>query len=408
MTNNLNCRISDQELIEIINFGNQPLGNGFLQEGNFNKEYFFEMKLGFCAESKMVQLFNQPKSEKMFNENYLFFSETSKYMQVYFEDLFKNFLSNDYINKNKFIIEIGCNDGIFLKHAAKNNIKCLGIEPSKNVAEISKNKGIEVINNFFTSKLCNEIINEHGKVDLIYAANVMCHIEDIKDVIYGASLLLSDKGLLVFEDPYLLDIIEKTSYDQIYDEHVYLFSLTSVEKLVNLFGLEIFHAERTNTHGGSMRYYISKKNNYNKSENALNYFNKEKKIDLSDVNTYFKFKKNVENSKNDLINLLNQLKKNGKKISGYAATSKSTTILNYCKIDSELIECIYDTTPQKIGLFSPGMHIPVCDFKAFYEAYPDYAFLFAWNHFKEISNKEKKFVESGGKWITHVPNVSLI
>jgi len=328
-------------------------------------------------------------------------------MQSHFEELYKKFLKNNYINKDKFIIELGCNDGIFLKHSKSHNVKCLGVEPSKNVAEIAKNKDIDVINNFFSSDLANDIKADYGQADLIYAANVMCHIPDLKDVIKGVSSLLNDNGILVFEDPYLLDVIEKTSYDQIYDEHVYLFSLTSIQYLVDMFGLEIFDVEHLNTHGGSMRYYISKKNKYKITTNALDYFKKEKENNLSDIDTYFKFKKNVENSKHELVNLLINLNESGKRVCGYAATSKSTTILNYCKIGTDLIESIYDTTTEKNGTLSPGMHIPINNFDEFYNNYPDYSFLFAWNHLNEILAKEKDYMSSGGKWITHVPNVSI-
>jgi len=162
------------------------------------------------------------------------------------------------------------------------------------------------------------------------------------------------------------------------------------------------------THGGSMRYYISKKNKFKISERANAFFNKEGSAQLDNYDTYVNFKNNVEISKIKLVNLLKEIKNNNKKICGYAATSKSTTILNYCKIDNNLIDCIYDTTPEKNGLMSPGMHIPVKNFDNFYKKFPDYSFLFAWNHSKEIFDKEKDFSNSGGRWITHVPIVSVI
>ncbi len=402
------CRIKKDKLIPFLNLGKQPLANGFI--GNKNtKEYFYNLKVGFSKKSKMVQLLYVPKKEKMFNNNYAFYSSTSRFMDIHFEKFskkIKSFVKSKNIKK-PLVVEIGSNDGIMLKRFK--NFDHVGVEPSKNVANVCKNKQkCNVINEFFNISTVKKILKSFKKkVDIYYSANVMCHIEDIKTVFINISNSLSDKGIFVFEDPYMGEVIKKNSYDQIYDEHVYLFSLQSINNLANLCNLQLFDAEPQLTHGGSMRYFLCKKKRYSKTKRLRSLFSIEKKLRLDKLSTYKKFAKNVYKSKVELINLLKKIKKNGKKISAYGATSKSTTIFNFCKIDNNLIDNYYDSTKMKQNKFSPGVHIPVKSFSKM-KNYPDYFFLSAWNHKKEIFDKEKEFKKKGGRWILHVPKVRLV
>jgi methylation protein EvaC len=224
----------------------------------------------------------------------------------------------------------------------------------------------------------------------------------------GVKLLLKPKGVLIFEEPYLGDIIQKTSYDQIYDEHAFYYSVGSVSYLVDKHGMEVIDVLPQKTHGGSMRYVISHKGAYPISQAVKKQMELEKEIGLEIPETYVKFKQNVEKSKHDLMQLLTSLKKQGKRVVGYGATSKSTTVTNYCGITPDLVEFIADTTPIKQGKLSPGAHIPVKPYEEFANNYPEYALLFAWNHAEEIMAKEKKFVEQGGKFIVYVPEVKII
>ena len=253
-----------------------------------------------------------------------------------------------------------------------------------------------------------DIHRAHGTADYIIAANVICHIPDIIDLAQSIELLLSAKGRFIFEEPYLGDIIEKCSYDQIYDEHVFLFSCLSIKRLFNMVGLELIDVWHSPTHGGSMRYTIGRANEYKISENVKHALDKELAMGLNNISTMFKLGERIKKSKILLVNLLENIKLEGKTVCGYAATSKSTTILNYCNIGPELINCIYDSTPIKHGKYSPGMHIPVVSTDKFKKDCPDYSSLFEWNHINEIMAKESDYHNHGGKWITHVPTVQLL
>lgn len=403
------CRVSQKKLIEIAGFGRQPLGNGFLSRTQFASEYFFPMAVGFCPESKMLQLMEQPDPKKMFHENYAFFSSTSSHMQNHFrkfsDQILKRFPEEGH---DPFVVELGCNDGILLKYFSQKKIRHLGIEPSQNVARIAASQGVRTISEFFSEDLADQILQKDGPADFFLSANVMCHIPDISGVARGIKRLLKPKGLLIFEDPYLGAMIEKTSYDQIYDEHVFLFSALSVQRLFRNVGMELVSVEPQKTHGGSMRYTLAHAGAYPPDPKVKLLLDHEKNLGLDRVDGFSRFAKKVKKSKNDLILLLSELKRKGKKVAGYAATSKSTTILNYCQIGPELISCIYDTTPLKHGKFSPGMHIPIRPYEEFLREPPDYAFLFAWNHAEEIMEKERGYLANGGKWITHVPETRVI
>jgi len=402
------CLICVSEYSSFVDFGFMPIANAFATKEQIKNEYTFPMKVGFCGNCNMVQLVEQPDREKMFHGNYAFFSSTSNYMKEHFK-LFSNSVSKlQDLNENSFVVEVGCNDGILLENFIIENIPCLGVEPSENVAQVAMEKGIEVIMKFFDRPLAEHILQSHQKADAILSANVMCHIPYIHSIYDGVKTLLKDDGVFIFEDPYLGEIIEKTSFDQIYDEHVFLFSALSVNYLANMHDLELVNVEPQITHGGSMRYTIAHKGIKIVSQNVIKLIDQEKKLGLDKNQSYFSFTDNVNKIKNDLINLLTKLKNDGKKVVAYGATSKSTTVTNYFGITPDLVECIYDTTPIKQNKLSPGAHIPVLPYEQFRESNPDYVLLFAWNHATEIMKKESDYMCNDRHWITYIPNVKVI
>ena len=408
MTTNL-CRVSGAALTKVLDFGMQPLGNGFLEAENCKDEYFFPMEIGYSEVSMMFQLIEQPAPEKMFHDHYAFYSSTSNFMALHFKQFAQQVIQSGYLTKDDpFVVELGCNDGIMLKNFAEESIRHLGIEPSLNVALEANKHGVRTRSEFFSEELAEIIVSEEGQADAFLAANVMCHIPDILGVVKGIKKLLKPTGVVMFEDPYLGDVIAKTSYDQIYDEHVFLFSALSIQYLFGLQGMELIDVLPQKTHGGSMRYVLAHQGAHPVKETVKQLLAKEKAQGLDRLVTFETFRANVEKSRSNLVALLSDLKAQGKRVAGYAATSKSTTVLNYCGIGSDLIEYICDTTPIKQGKLSPGVHIPVVPYETFRNNPPDYAVLLAWNHAEEIMAKEKNFVSAGGKWIVHVPEVKVL
>ncbi|ADG94207.1 C-methyltransferase [Arcobacter nitrofigilis DSM 7299] len=403
------CLICDLKVEKFIDFGQQPIANGFLTESQFNNEYFFKMEVGFCPNCKMVQLLEQPDREQMFHENYAFFSSTSDYMKEHFKNFAYSVIEKQLLAEDSLVVEIGCNDGIMIENFLNKNIPHLGVEPSKNVADIARSKGINVTSEFFDSKLALDVIEKYGKADAILSANVMCHIPYMHSIFEGIEKLLKDDGIFSFEDPYAADIVQKASFDQIYDEHTFLFSVMSVSYLANIHGLEVIDVEPQVTHGGSMRYTLAHKGRKEVSINVQNQIQKEKELGLDNIEAYNNFTRKVNIVKDDLMKLLNELKEKNKKVVAYGATSKSTTVTNFFGITPEHLEFICDTTPTKHNKFSPGAHIPVIPYEKFKDSKPDYVLLFAWNHAKEIMEKEKEYMEANGiKWIMYVPDVKVI
>ena len=388
-----------------MSFGKMPMANGFLRKKNFNREFFYNLEVGFCKKNYLFQINDHPKSPKIFSDNYPFFTSQSKYMTLHFERYFFWLKKNSYINRFSNCIEIGSNDGTFLKNFKKNKIKCTGYEPAKNVVMHKNNKGLDVINNFFSYKNVSKNKKIKSKIDLICAANVICHIPDLNDLIKAVDYVLTKNGCFIFEEPYLGSMFRKNSYDQIYDAHVYMFSVHSIKKIFEEKGFMLLDAVPQTTHGGSMRYVVVRKNNNKMTKNLKKIIKQELKQKLNKLESCIKFKKQCTKSKINFYKKIINLKKKGLKICGYAASAKSTTVLNYCKLNNNHIDYIADSTKEKVGKYTPGSHIPVVSIDYFRKNLPDVAIIFSWNHKMEIVSKEKEFKKKRGLWISHVKNV---
>ena len=393
---------------KFLDLGMQPLANKYLTKKditNKNKEQFYHLEVGFNSKTKLVSIVNTVPSKKMFDDNYPYRSSMSQTMILSFKKLAKNLL-NTY-NPN-FILEIGSNDGSLIKNFSKKKAIC--VEPCKNLAKITKRMGYKTYASFWNIRLAKKIKSKIKNVDLIYSANTLSHINDLNSVFRSIAYVLSSDGILIIEDPSLLECLQKISYDQFYNEHIYVFSLLSINNLIKKYELEVFNIEKLNTHGGSSRYYIKKVSN-NKFEihkKVKIQLNRELRYGINKYSTYIEFKNKVESSKKKLKQIFLKLKKKNKKIIGYGATAKASTVLNYCNIKNETLEYFLDTTPNKIRKYMPGTHIYIKNYNKTSLNKVDYAFLGAWNFKEEIFKKEKRYIENGGKFITHVPIPRII
>ena len=358
-----------------LNLLKQPITNSYLSKINnrvIKKEFFYNLSVAYDNKTHLVSL-SKPVNPKMqFTDKYAHRASQSITMLKSFKKISKNLKKRF---KPKKTLEIGSNDGVFLKNFKKKEI--IAVEPCLNLAKITKKKGYLTYPEFWTKKLSKKIFKKHNGLDLIYAANTICHIPNLREVFDAISISLDKNGVFVFEDPYIGAVLKMNSYDQFYDEHVHLFSLLSISKFT-----------------------VKKKVTLLKK--------KEIKQGLNKFKTYKKFSLRVKKSKKELLTLLKKIKLKGKKVISYGASYKSATIFNYCNIGTELIEYATDTTKNKQGKFTPGKHIPIRSPNGEIEDNVDYAFLGAWNFVKEIKKKEKNFLKRGGKFISHVPNVKLI
>ena len=392
---------------KFLDLGLQPLANKYLKKKDLieKKDHLYHLEVGFNAKTKLVSILNIISAEKMFDNKYPYRSSMSKTMLNSFKKLAQKVTKT--FNPN-FIIEIGSNDGAFIKNFDRK--KVIGIEPCSNMANITKSMGYKTYSNFWDIKLAKKIKSKVKNIDIIYAANTVSHIRNLNLFFNSINHILSDNGILIIEDPSLLECFKKVSYDQFYNEHIYIFSLLSIKNLIKKYKLEVFNIEKLSTHGGSLRYYIKRDSNnkFRTNKKVKEQLNQEIKFGLDRFLTYIKFSKNVENSKKKLIAIFSKLKKQNKKIIGYGSTAKACTILSFCKITSETLDYFFDTTPNKIGKYMPGSHIYVKRYSKPLTNEADYVFLGAWNFKKEIFKKEKKYIKNGGKFITHVPVPKII
>jgi len=392
---------------KFLDLGKQPITNSYLEDvkkKTVNNEFFYNLKVGFDKNNYLVSLMKFVNPRKQYTNKYAHRASQSQTMNKSFAFIAQKL-------KRRFkplkILEIGSNDGVFIKNFRKN--KVIAVEPCANLAKITRDNKFKTYNSFWTKKLAKKIIKNNKKVDLIYSANTISHIPNLKEVFSAVSLALSNNGVLVFEDPYIGSVIKINSYDQFYDEHVHLFSLLAVSKILLNTNLRVFDVEFIPTHGGSIRFYVCrKKSNFKETKNLKKLKYKEVKQGLHKFSTYIKFAHKVKKSKKDLLKILINLKKKNKKIISYGAAYKSTTVFNYCNIGSKLIDYVVDNTPNKQGKFTPGKHIPIVSPEKGFNDSVDYAFLGAWNFKKEIKKKEKSFLKRGGRFIIHVPKVKII
>ena len=390
--------------LKFLNLGRQPITNNFLIKKNPKSEFFYNLNLVFYNNTKLVSLSKFVPPKKMFNEKYAHRASASITMQKAYKKLARKI-------KNKFnpksILEIGSNDGVFLKHFSRTNN--IGVEPCKNLANITNKMKIETYDKFWTLKLSDKITKKHGKFDVIYSANTISHIHNLNETFKAIENSLCHEGIFILEDPSLLKSLKKIAYDQFYDEHAYVFSITALKNITKKTGLEIFNIEELKTHGGSNRVYFKRKKNKKVkiSINVDKHLSNEKKNGINNLKTYKIFAKKVKKSKEKLINIFRKLKNQKKIIIGYGATYKSSTVLNFCKINEKFISYFLDTTPSKVGKFTPGTHIPIKKYNGIPDDV-DYAFLGAWNFKDEIFKKERIFRKRGGRFITHVPLPKII
>jgi len=384
-----------------LNLGKQPLANSFLpnlSKKTIKHEFFYNLKVSFNDKNYLVSVSNPVNPRLQYTDNYAHRASESLTMRRAFK---KTAIKLKKKFNPKIILEIGSNDGVFIKNFDKK--KVIAVEPCKNLADLTKNK-FKTYPNFWNKKLAYKIFSKSNKADLIFSANTISHIPNLNETFEAIKLSLSKKGVLVIEDPSLFSVIKNNSYDQFYDEHVYLFSTLSISKVVEKFNLRLFDAERIETHGGSMRYFICKDEaNYKTTKNLISIIKSEKIRKLHKFSTYKAFSNRVQKSKNELLKILKSIKKKGKKIISYGATYKSATVFNYCNINSKLMKYVTDTTLNKQGRYTPGMHLPIISPEKGMNETVDYAFLGAWNFKKEIFRKEKKLIKKGIKFITHVP-----
>lgn len=404
------CRMCKSNNIQqFLDLGFSALSDNFLTIEQLDEsETFFPLKVFVCLDCGLCQLRYVVPPELMFNKDYPYDSSTTKTGREHFTKMGKDICDQFNLKQNSLVIDVGSNSGVLLNAFKSKGMKVLGIEPSSKLANVAITKGIDSIIEFFSEKLVNKILEKYGKVSVITGTNVFAHIDDLDDFMKSADSLLVEDGIIVIEAPYLLHLIENLEYDTIYHEHLSYLSVKPMVKFCKKFGFEIFEIKEQTIHGGTLRYFISRKNQHEISKNVSNYIELEEEKDLYSIQKLENFANSVQKHRKILMELLNGIKKDGKRIVGISAPAKGNTLLNYCKIDSKTLDYITERNPLKIGKFTPGMHIPVFSDEKLLEDQPDYALILAWNFADEIIQNNSQYREKGGKFIIPTPEPKIV
>ena len=403
----MQCYIcSNTNLTNFLNLGNHPPPLNFVtKERLLDKNEAFPLQVFFCSNCGLVQLGDAVDPRIMFKE-YLYTSGISTAFRAHLESFTEILVERFSPNKDDLVIDIASNDGTLLQFFKNSGSRVLGVEPS-NIADIAMKNGIQTVNDFFNEGVAKQILDENGQAKIITITNAFAHIKDLDSLMNGIRILLKEDGVFVSESQYLVDIIEKLEYDTIYHEHLRYYSLKPLIQLFEKYDMDVFDCERISSHGGSIRVYASLKGKFTKSDNVKNIIDYEDQLKLSEIETYQEFAKKIHENKNKLISLLLKIKEDGHKIVGISAPARSSTILNFCNINSENLDYIAEKSTLKIGKFTPGSHIEVVDDNQLVIDQPDFALLLSWHLSDSIVAKIR---DDGfkGKIILPLPEPKII
>jgi len=394
-----------------VDLSSSPPSNSYLTNKTINEpEKWYPLKVLVCDECWLVQTEDFVGKSEMFSEDYAYFSSFSSTWLKHAEEYVEKVTARFNINSKSLVVEIAANDGYLLQYVKNKGIPCYGIEPTHNTAEAARNKGIEIIEEFFSVDQANELLREGRQSDLIASNNVLAHVPDINDFVKGISILLKPNGIATFEFPHLLNLVELNQFDTIYHEHYSYLSLTAVLRIFEVNGLSVFDIEELPTHGGSLRVYAQRSDfGVNISSEAVNILkNKEDKYGMSNISFYKGFQYRIEKVKIEFLAFLIQAKQEGKQIVGYGAAAKGNTMMNFSGIREDIISYIVDKNPAKIGKFMPGSRVPIVDVNNILLTKPDYVIIFPWNLKDEIVLQLEFIKEWEGKFIVSIPELKII
>lgn len=403
------CRLcGGTQLTLVLKLAATPPANAFVSREELGKpQPVFPLDVFFCEDCSHVQLLDVVDPSVLF-ENYVYVSGTSPSFVAHFEAYAQHLIEAFELPREGLVLDIGSNDGTLLRFFQKAGMLVVGVDPARNIAEAATRNGIKTIPAFFNPKLATEIRKEHGPAKAITANNVFAHIDDLDSIVEGIRILLDRDGVFVFEVSYLVDVFENTLFDTIYHEHLDYHSVKPLVRFFDRLGMELIGAVRVSSHGGSLRGIAQLKGGPRAvGKSVAEAIANEEKLGLDRAETFRQFGRNIDSLKNELAKLLRELKGKGKKIAGFGAPAKATTLMYHFEIGPDLIEFIVDDSPLKQNLYTPGYHVPVVPSSAIYEQRPDYVVLLAWNFAGPIMKSHKAYTDAGGHFIVPIPKLEV-
>lgn len=406
-THRESCRACGSTDLEcVLELGDQPLANALLNGVvEFDREAFFPLDLVFCRGCSLVQILDVVDPEVLFG-HYLYVTGTSETISAHNERYAASVIARMGLGAGHLVAEIASNDGSLLSCFRAQGVRVLGIEPARNIAEMARQRGIETVGRFFDRQAGAEIASIHGRASAIIGNNVFAHVDDPVGFLRGCRDMLTDDGLVFIECPYTLDMMERGEYDTIYHEHLSYFSVTSLARVAESAGMSLESIERVPVHGGSIRTAFRKGGAHAVQPAAM--MAMERHEGLTSLDRWRKFGEAASQNRTDLLRLLNGLRANGARLAAYGAPAKGNTLLNYCGIGTDTIPWTVDRNPLKVGLYTPGMHIPVLPVETVMERRPDYLLVLPWNFADEIMRQQRAYADAGGRFILPIPTPRIV
>ena len=406
----LKCRMCKRPNLELfLDLGNIPRVDRFLSKNELNNnEPLYPLTVYLCMDCGLAQLgFIVPASD-LFNQNYAYESSTTKNRRENHDALAESACKIFKIKKNSLIVDIGSNVGLLLDSFKNRGMKTIGVDASSNIVEKANQNGIETILGFFNKEIVETIVSKHGQASVITATNLFAHIQNYFEFISALKKLLKNDGIFIFQVPHFLKLVKNNEYDTIYHEHISYFGLKPLMKFFEIHEMEIFDVLETDIDGGSIRCFVSYKNNFTPTSNISKILNDENNEGIYNLDRLKIFENDVVQQKSKLIKLLEELKKDGKKVIGVGAPAKGMTLLNYCNIGKDYLEYLTEKSNLKIGKYCPGMHIPIVADEQLIDDKPDYALILAWNFAEEIMKNLHEYKKLGGKFLIPIPSPKIV
>jgi SAM-dependent methyltransferase len=363
-----------------------------------------------CDRCWLVQTEDFVKADEMFANDYAYFSSYSTSWLEHAKNYVEKVSSRFKLNGESVVVEIAANDGYLLQYVKDKNIPCYGIEPTNSTAKAAREKGIEIIEDFFGINVAVNLEKQGRQADLIVANNVLAHVPDINDFVRGFPELLKPNGVATFEFPHVLNLIKNNQFDTIYHEHYSYLSLTSVCNIFKFNGLSVFDVEQISTHGGSLRIYAQRSDfeSHKVSESVIDLQKEEDEAGISSIKLYQGFQEKVEDIKLKFLSFLIKAKNDKLSVVGYGAAAKGNTLMNFSGVRPDLLTYVIDKSSAKQNKFMPGSRVPIMNEAQLKKDRPDYIVIFPWNIQNEIMDQLAYIKEWGGKFVIFIPSMQII